>query len=69
MALLNNFTYSKFGPMREGVKWRCPRHSSKKCKAYLVLNESGQVLKKNDDHTHEPFQYYLSKQGIYMRVG
>jgi hypothetical protein len=53
--------------MKKGMRWQCTRHFSKKCGAYIVVDDDGELVKKNDAHTHDPFKYF-NHNGIYMKI-
>ncbi|KOB70298.1 Uncharacterized protein OBRU01_15537 [Operophtera brumata] len=50
LLMLNNYTYGRHYELKHGTRWRC----SKKCAAYLVVNKHGQIIKKQDQHSHPP---------------
>lgn len=50
---------------RVGIRYHCTKKTSKKCKAYLVVDGNGSVLKQNETHTHESTPYKINEDGSY----
>ena len=50
-AVFQGFSYVTARKLKNGTQvWRCARRNSKKCHAYIHVNESGVVIKDADDH-------------------
>lgn len=67
-AMFKQFTYFRHYSLKHGnTRWQCTKHFSQNCGAYLILDLQGQVLKKNDLHTHRP-GLYRAKDGVYYKI-
>ncbi|CAK1579116.1 unnamed protein product [Parnassius mnemosyne] len=66
--MFRDYTYCRHYAVRNGIRWKCSRQSSKNCSAFLLISDNGDILKKNEVHSHEPFQYYCNSDGSYMRI-
>ncbi|XP_052748514.1 uncharacterized protein LOC113518952 [Galleria mellonella] len=64
LLMFNDYTYSMHYRLKSGIRWQCSRHCSKKCNAYVILNEFGVVIKKEVCHTHEPWKYHRDMKYI-----
>ncbi|KAL4714658.1 hypothetical protein ACJJTC_012575 [Scirpophaga incertulas] len=65
--MLKGHTYCKT-TTRYGERWTCSKRVSRKCKAHVICDQDGIILKVNDDHTHDPSKYHQNRDGTYSRV-
>ncbi|XP_052748515.1 uncharacterized protein LOC128200148 [Galleria mellonella] len=64
--MLDQFPYSKHQKLVDGAqRWRCTiRH----CKAHVITNRKGVIIKCQNSHDHKPMQYVCTQGGLYVRV-
>ncbi|CAH2267968.1 jg8418 [Pararge aegeria aegeria] len=62
IAVWNNYTFSKHYVVKDGFRWKCSKQFSQSCRAFLVLDDSGMVMRSYSDHNHEPtgLRYYAN---------
>lgn len=68
LAMYNNYTYCKRHPQKSGTRYQCSSYVSKKCPAYLIINDNGTLVRGSEIHTHEPPNYYRKSDGIYIKM-
>lgn len=68
LVMLNNYTYRKHCRLKSGHRLQCCMSVSRRCHAYLIIDNSGYVLKRNERHTHEPSAYARNMAGAYIRI-
>ncbi|CAH2040223.1 unnamed protein product, partial [Iphiclides podalirius] len=66
LLMVDGFTFHKIAGVSYtgGIRWQCSSRKLKRCKAFVVLSKSEDVvLRVVGFHTHEPPIYKLTKQG------
>nr|XP_053605962.1 uncharacterized protein LOC128672690 [Plodia interpunctella] len=57
LVMFQNFTYFKYKcKLSSGTRWKCCRHSSRKCNAYLIIDYEGVIVKTSGEHRHDPIE-------------
>ncbi|KAI5646656.1 FLYWCH zinc finger domain-containing protein [Phthorimaea operculella] len=67
LFMLDGFTYGKHLQQTNGWKWRCTTSTAnkKRCNAFVLLGEKGEVVRQRGEHTHKKPQYHRAVNGIY----
>ncbi|CAG4946049.1 unnamed protein product [Colias eurytheme] len=60
LVMLNNYTFARHYPVKEGYRWKCSSQYSKACPAHLTISNAGELIRKNEDHTHFPPNFVMN---------
>lgn len=64
VAILNGYTFYMHRQTKTTVTWRCSKCSAR----VIVQSDTGQVLRVNANHTHDPPTNYRIIDGVYHRL-
>lgn len=54
LVMYNGYTYSRYYANKNGIRYKCSKASSRNCKAAMVLDGAGKILRGNVYHNHSP---------------
>ncbi|CAH2040233.1 unnamed protein product, partial [Iphiclides podalirius] len=64
--MYKGYTYCFGFKSRWGCRWRCT--STSECKAYIILDNDGNLITVKGVHTHKSHKYHLMPNGRYVRI-
>ncbi|KOB65708.1 Uncharacterized protein OBRU01_22275 [Operophtera brumata] len=69
LAMFRGYSFCKHSIHKDGViRYRCSSYVSKKCKATIMVDSRGLVVKALGDHDHDPHQYVQVASGKYIKL-
>ena len=64
--MYKSYTYGLSHKTTSGERWRCS--SGGTCKANITVTFDGELLKMMGSHDHPPPTYFVTKEGLYVKV-